>query len=204
MFARSRRAATLLSSHAEHLRPATSDTTKGSQAKPADSLKESQLAARSGPSPRRRTTPTTESKQQASERKRGSARHVPRPSQRAVVVPDGGRLVLSGRAGLRHRRADDVLQERGERPSSQFRGEAALGERGEAALPDGQCVRPDRQPADEERKQIGMGVEESAIRERDPLERLPPASGEPPPRRRRPRSRPSARRARRPSARPWR
>jgi hypothetical protein len=39
-------------------RPATSDTTKGSQATPADSLKESQLAARSGPSPRRRTSPT--------------------------------------------------------------------------------------------------------------------------------------------------
>src|SRR5215210_2167734 len=32
---------------------------------PADSLNESQLAARSGPSPRRRTTPTAESKQQA-------------------------------------------------------------------------------------------------------------------------------------------
>jgi hypothetical protein len=42
-----RGAATLLSSHAEHPRPATSDTTKGSQATPADSLKESQLAARS-------------------------------------------------------------------------------------------------------------------------------------------------------------
>ena len=41
-----------------HPRPATSDTTKGSQATPADSLKESQLAARSGPSPRRRTSPT--------------------------------------------------------------------------------------------------------------------------------------------------
>ena len=52
-------AATLLSSHAGHPRPATSDTTKGSQATPADSLKESQLAARSGPSPRRRTSPTT-------------------------------------------------------------------------------------------------------------------------------------------------
>src|SRR4051795_13658152 len=32
---------------------------KGSQAKPADSLKESQLAARSGPSPPRRTSQTT-------------------------------------------------------------------------------------------------------------------------------------------------
>ena len=52
-------AATLLSSHAGHPRPATSDTTKGSQAHRADSLKESQLAARSGPSPRRRTSPTT-------------------------------------------------------------------------------------------------------------------------------------------------
>src|SRR3954453_16372248 len=47
-----------LSSHAGHPRPATSDTTQGSQATPADSLKESQLAARSGPSPRRRTSPT--------------------------------------------------------------------------------------------------------------------------------------------------
>jgi hypothetical protein len=51
-------AATLLSSHAEHPRPATSDTTKGGQAPRADSLKESQLAARSGPSPPRRTSPT--------------------------------------------------------------------------------------------------------------------------------------------------
>ena len=42
----------------EHPRPATSDTTKGGQATPADSLKESQLAARSGPSPPRRTSPT--------------------------------------------------------------------------------------------------------------------------------------------------
>src|SRR3954454_4171466 len=38
--------------------PATSDTTKGSQATPADSLKESQLAAGPGPSPRHRTSPT--------------------------------------------------------------------------------------------------------------------------------------------------
>jgi hypothetical protein len=38
-------AATLLSSHAGHPRPATSDTTKGSQARRADSLKASQLAA---------------------------------------------------------------------------------------------------------------------------------------------------------------
>src|SRR5215208_5132208 len=38
--------------------------------KPADSLKESQLAARSGPSPPRRTSPTAESKQQASMRQR--------------------------------------------------------------------------------------------------------------------------------------
>ena len=44
-------AATLLSSHAEHPRPATSDTTKGGQTRRVDSLKESQLAARSGPSP---------------------------------------------------------------------------------------------------------------------------------------------------------
>ena len=38
-------AATLLSSHAGHPRPATSDTTKGSQTRQVDSLKESQLAA---------------------------------------------------------------------------------------------------------------------------------------------------------------
>jgi hypothetical protein len=71
-------AATLLSSHAEHPRPATSDTTKASQATPADNLKESQLAARSGPSPRRRTTPTTESKQQASKEQPATDRHAPR------------------------------------------------------------------------------------------------------------------------------
>src|SRR3954449_6182777 len=47
---------------------------------PADSLKESQLAARSGPSPRRRTTPTAESKQQASKRHRHG-----RPVALAVV-----------------------------------------------------------------------------------------------------------------------
>ena len=41
-----------------HPRPATSDTTKGGRATPADSLNESQLAARSGPSPPRRTSPT--------------------------------------------------------------------------------------------------------------------------------------------------
>jgi hypothetical protein len=51
-------AATLLSSHAEHPRPATSDTTKAGQTRRVDSLKESQLAARSGPSPQRRTSPT--------------------------------------------------------------------------------------------------------------------------------------------------
>ena len=83
-------------------------------------------------------------------------------------TPHGSLPVGSGRAGLRHGRADDVLQERGERPSSQFLGEAAL--------PDGQCVRPDRQPTDEERKHIGMGDEEPPIRERDPLKRLPPGS----------------------------
>src|SRR5215217_6813915 len=52
-------AATHLSSHARHPRPATSDKTNGSQASPADSLKESQLAARSGPSRPRRTSPTS-------------------------------------------------------------------------------------------------------------------------------------------------
>jgi len=48
-----------------HPRPATSDTTKGSHTQRADSLNDSQLAARSGPSPPRRTSPTAESKQQA-------------------------------------------------------------------------------------------------------------------------------------------
>ena len=45
--------------------------------------------------------------------------------QGAVVVPDCGRLLGTGRAGLGHGRADDVLQERGECPSSEFLGEAA-------------------------------------------------------------------------------
>src|SRR5688572_15218181 len=80
--------ATLLSSHAGHPRPATSDTTKGSQAIPADSLKESQLAARSGPSPRRRTTPTTEAKQQASKQqsRQGELRCCPRLEQQQTVA----------------------------------------------------------------------------------------------------------------------
>jgi hypothetical protein len=47
-----------LSSHARHPRPATSDKQKEVRPSPADSLKESQLAARSGPSPPRRTSPT--------------------------------------------------------------------------------------------------------------------------------------------------
>ena len=51
-------AATLLSSHAEHPRPATSDTAKGGQAPTADSLKESQLAAGRGAFTSRRTSPT--------------------------------------------------------------------------------------------------------------------------------------------------
>ncbi len=50
--------ATHLSSHARHPRPATSDKQKAVRPSPADSLKESQLAARSGPSPSRRTSPT--------------------------------------------------------------------------------------------------------------------------------------------------
>src|SRR5215207_9006135 len=51
--------ATHLSSHARHPRPATSDKTRRkSGPSPADSLKESQLAAGPGPSPRRRTSPT--------------------------------------------------------------------------------------------------------------------------------------------------
>ena len=86
--------ATLLSSHAGHPRPATSDTTKGSQATPADSLKESQLAARSGPSPRRRTSPTPESKQQASNRKCPVARC------RALGVGSAHVLISGGRDGL--------------------------------------------------------------------------------------------------------
>src|SRR3954452_8620898 len=42
---------------------------------PADSLKERQLAARSGPAPRRRTTPTAESKQQASKQQLFAVMH---------------------------------------------------------------------------------------------------------------------------------
>src|SRR3954449_11024263 len=63
---------------------------------PADSLKKSQLAARSGPSPPRRTTPTAESKQQASMR-HGSSR----PCRRCRAPWDVGgrslgRLVAGG------------------------------------------------------------------------------------------------------------
>src|SRR3954463_1598722 len=88
--------ATHLSSHARPPRPATSDKTKEVRPSPADSLKERQLAARSGPAPRRRTTPTAESKQQASMRQRGrvwfgARRHAAaRPSiaeARAVWAP---------------------------------------------------------------------------------------------------------------------
>src|SRR3954464_11870971 len=67
-------AATLLSSHAGHPRPATSDTTKGSQARRADSLKESQLAVGRdhpcGVGHHRRA----QSEQQASKLQRGCAR----------------------------------------------------------------------------------------------------------------------------------
>src|SRR5215207_7983093 len=49
---------------------------------PADSLKASQLAARSGPSPPRRTSPTRKSKQQASKREPA------RPATVAVVGDD--------------------------------------------------------------------------------------------------------------------
>jgi hypothetical protein len=97
-------AATLLSSHAEHPRPATSDTTKGGQATPADSLKESQLAARSGPSPRRRTSPTTESKQQALQ---APERLLEAGRLGGVQLPDQAnanaavRLVVFGEGGLR-------------------------------------------------------------------------------------------------------
>ena len=59
-------AATLLSSHAGHPRPATSDTTKGSQATPADSLKESQLAAGRDLPSASDVTDSRESQQQAS------------------------------------------------------------------------------------------------------------------------------------------
>src|SRR3954447_16526855 len=58
-------------------RPATSDTTKGSQTTPADSLKESQLAARSGPSPRRRTSPTPRIKTASLEAEARSKRQRP-------------------------------------------------------------------------------------------------------------------------------
>ena len=64
-------AATLLSSHAEHPRPATSDTTKGGQTRRVDSLKESQLAARSGTFTSASNVTAHRSKQQAS---RGSLR----------------------------------------------------------------------------------------------------------------------------------
>src|SRR5215211_6568039 len=56
---------------------------------PADSLNESQLAARSGPSPRRRTTPTAESKQQASMQQRSYVRFAPRRA--AADRPTGRR-----------------------------------------------------------------------------------------------------------------
>src|SRR4051794_14165398 len=61
---------------------------------PADSLNESQLAARSGPSPRRRTTPTAESKQQASMRQRGYARFGASPG--AATFPTGLAVQLRG------------------------------------------------------------------------------------------------------------
>ena len=51
-------AATLLSSHAGHPRPATSDTTKGSQAQPGRQPERESARRRSGPSPPRRTSPT--------------------------------------------------------------------------------------------------------------------------------------------------
>src|SRR5215217_6998813 len=74
-------AATLLSSHAEHPRPATSDTTNGGQAHPADSLKESQLAAgRDFLLGLGRHRPP-ESKQQASRRQRACG---PRLRERGV------------------------------------------------------------------------------------------------------------------------
>ena len=53
-----------------HPRPATSDKTRKSGPSRADSRKEQQLAARSRPSPPRRTSPTAQSKQQASRRQR--------------------------------------------------------------------------------------------------------------------------------------
>ena len=62
--------ATLLSSHAGHPRPATSDTTKGSQASPGRQPQRESARRRSGPSPRRRTSPTPESQQQASKEQR--------------------------------------------------------------------------------------------------------------------------------------
>ena len=51
-------AATLLSSHAGHPRPATSDTAKGSQAPTGRQPERESARRRSGPSPRRRTSPT--------------------------------------------------------------------------------------------------------------------------------------------------
>src|SRR3954447_17893789 len=102
-------AATLLSSHAEHPRPATSDTTKGSQATPADSLKESQLAARSGPSPRHRTSPTH--RIQTASLKAGTPGT---QEDRACVVRSRSSMtaVLSGASGGRQRGSRDKFTAR--------------------------------------------------------------------------------------------
>src|SRR5829696_8462907 len=51
-------AATLLSSHAGHPEPATSDTAKGSQAPTGRQPQRESARRRSGPSPRHRTSPT--------------------------------------------------------------------------------------------------------------------------------------------------
>src|SRR5215213_11351317 len=77
---------------------------------PADSLNESQLAARSGPSPPRRTPPTAQSKQQASMRhsvlgaftsRKGRTGRSARLGGRAAVRPEPGGSALAGLAAGR-------------------------------------------------------------------------------------------------------
>jgi len=81
-------AATLLSSHAGHPRPATSDTTKGSQGTGRQPQRES-ARRRSGPSPRRRTSPTPQN-------------HNSKPrSVSAAAAPAARRRPIAGGAQLR-------------------------------------------------------------------------------------------------------
>src|SRR5215207_11537022 len=92
--------ATHLSSHARHPRPATSDTTRRkSGPSPADSLKESQLAAGPGPSPRRRTSPTrriTTASLEGAVRAAGCCAAGARLKQRSASTPLSSRAVRLG------------------------------------------------------------------------------------------------------------